>query len=340
MSDEEIDIVYTWVDGGDPLFQSERKRFTGQCEPCNVRDAFSDNHFRDHGELTYSLRSIEKFAPWVRRIHIVTNGQIPAWLNTDCERISVVTHQQIFRNPDHLPVFNSNAIELQLHRVPGLSRRFLYLNDDIFLCRPIYRSDFSNDSCGQHFFFDDIPLHTDCRHGRVHDRAYAYTQMVARQLKPAEEQRWLPAHCPQLYDREILFRLEEIFHDAFLETSSHRFRDPKDIVLRILYSIYILETAERQGGHVPKMLKNNSDDYMFLMLSSDVLSSVRSLAAACRLQPRFLCINDDIEQSGKGGMTSFACRQLLKRLFSWETGFEKRNSGCRSYGIGAVEKVF
>ncbi|VVB86398.1 Uncharacterised protein [uncultured archaeon] len=321
--EEEIDVVYTWVDGGDPLFISEKERFAEQSVSRDIRDTSFDNHFRDNGELLYSLRSIEKFAPWVRMIHIVTNGQVPAWLNTDCQRISLVTHEQIFSNPDHLPVFNSNAIESQIHRIPGLSRRFLYMNDDLFLCRPIYRSDYINGDSGQNFLFESIPLHEDCHHGKVHDRAYAYTQMVARQLQPDVTKRFLPAHCPQLYDKKILFHLEELFPDAFIETASHRFRDPKDIVLRILYAIYILETAERKNSHEPRMLKNNSDEYMFLMLSDQLLPSVRSLAAVGRRRPRFLCINDDIEESGKSGMTSFACRQLLKWVFPWTSEFEK-----------------
>ena len=103
-----------------------------------------------------------------------------------------------------------------------------------------------------------------------------------------------------------------------------RFRDPKDIVLRILYSIYILETSEQNNGHKPITLQNNSDEYMFLMLNSHVLPSIRSLtAAAYRLRPRFLCINDDIEESGKGGMARLACRHLLKWLLPWTAGFEK-----------------
>jgi len=325
--DEAIDIVYTWVDGGDPLFISERKRFPGQSASCDIRDAVLDNHFRDNGELMYSLRSIEKFAPWVHRIHIVTNGQVPAWLNTDCERISLVTHEQIFSDPDQLPVFNSNAIESQIHRIPGLSRRFLYMNDDLFLCRPVYRSDYVNGRAGQNFFFDSIPLHEDCLKGSVHDRAYAYTQMVARRLQPDVTKRCLPSHCPQLYDKEILFHLEELFPDAFAETASHRFRDQEDIVLRILYFIYILETSERNNGHKAITLQNNSDEYMFLMLHRHMPPPVRSLATAYRRRPRFLCINDDIKEPGKGGMTSFACRQLLKWLFPWTSEFEKGNNG-------------
>lgn len=325
-TEEEIDIVYTWVDGGDPLFISERKKFAGQSASRDARQASLDNHFRDNGELLYSLRSVEKFAPWVHRIHIVTNGQVPAWLNTDCERISLVAHEQIFSDPDRLPVFNSNAIESQLHRIPGLSRRFLYMNDDLFLCRPIYRSDYINNDAGQNFFFDSIPLHEDRHYGSVHDRAYAYTQMVAKQLQPDTTKRYLPSHCPQIYDREILFHLKDLFPDAFNETASHRFRDPKDLVLRILYSIYILETSEQNNGHKPITLQNYSDGYMFLMLDSHVLSSIRSLTAAYRLRPRFLCINDDIEESGKGGMVSLACRQFLKWLFPWTSEFEKGNS--------------
>jgi hypothetical protein len=319
---EDIDAVYTWVDGDDPLFVAEKRRFDRQCGPCNARDNSFDKRFRDSGELLFSLRSIEKFAPWVRRIHIVTNGQVPPWLNTGCERICLVTHKQIFSNPDLLPVFNSNAIELQLHRIPDLSRRFLYLNDDLFLCRPLDRRDFITGGFGQYFFFDDIPLHSECHYGRVHDRAYAYTQLVAQQLQPVGTGRRLPSHCPQLYDKNILCRLEELFSTAFFETSSHRFRHSKDLVLRILYSIYILETSERNRGHEPKNLQRNSDEYMFFGLTDHLWPSAKWLAAAGLRKPRFLCINDDIEGSGKGGIVSLGCRMLLKWLFPRPSKFE------------------
>lgn len=320
---EEIDAVYTWVDGADPLFIAEKKRFERRYKPYNVQDSSSDNRFRDSGELLFSLRSIEKFAPWVRKIHIVTNGQVPAWLNTGCRRISLVTHKQIFSKPDCLPVFNSNAIELQFHRIPGLSRRFLYFNDDIFLCRPIHCRDFIKSGSAQYFFFDDIPLHSDCRHGKVHDRAYAYTQLAARRLRPAGSKRRLPSHCPQLYDKQILSRLEELFSEAFIETASHRFRHPKDIVLRVLYSIYVLESSERDKGHEPRTLKWNSDEYMFMELTTHLRSSLRWMATAGLRRPSFLCINDDMKALGKSRIVSLGCRLLLRWLYPKPSGFEK-----------------
>uniref|UniRef100_A0A9J8BXD4 N-acetylglucosamine-1-phosphotransferase subunits alpha/beta n=1 Tax=Cyprinus carpio carpio TaxID=630221 RepID=A0A9J8BXD4_CYPCA len=109
----------------------------------------SASRFEDNEELRYSLRSIEKHAPWVRHIFIVTNGQIPSWLNLDNPRISVVTHQDLFQNQTHLPTFSSPAIETHIHRIPGLSQKFIYLNDDVMFGKDVWPDDFYSHSKGQ-----------------------------------------------------------------------------------------------------------------------------------------------------------------------------------------------
>lgn len=105
-------------------------------------DDISASRFADNEEMRYSLRSVVQYAPWVRHVFIVTNGQIPSWLNLDNPRITLVTHevcvgsglpaellaivsfqQEIFYNKSHLPTFSSPAIESHLHRIPGLSKR-------------------------------------------------------------------------------------------------------------------------------------------------------------------------------------------------------------------------
>jgi hypothetical protein len=68
-------------------------------------------------ELRYSLRSLERFAPWVRHVYLVTNGQIPYWLDLENPRLTIVTHDQIFPNLSHLPTFSSPAIESHIHRL-------------------------------------------------------------------------------------------------------------------------------------------------------------------------------------------------------------------------------
>uniref|UniRef100_H2Z4G7 LNR domain-containing protein n=1 Tax=Ciona savignyi TaxID=51511 RepID=H2Z4G7_CIOSA len=114
----------------------------GKIEAHGSDDVISRSRFEDNEELRYSLRSVVKYAPWVRHIYIVTNGQIPYWLNMDAPRISVITHDEIFVNKSHLPTFSSPAIEAHLHRIPGLADKFIYLNDDVMFGKEVWPDDF------------------------------------------------------------------------------------------------------------------------------------------------------------------------------------------------------
>ncbi|CAI5735989.1 unnamed protein product [Hyaloperonospora brassicae] len=164
-----IDVVYTWVNGTDPRWKKEKEfwhkhwiaSLTGQPLPvwgqeADVKgndDSNADNRFRDNEELRYSLRSLEKYAPWVRHIYVVTDGQIPSWLDIASPRISIVKHRDIFMDSGHLPVFSSPAIEWNLDNIPGLSDMFLYFNDDVFLGSPVRPEDFVSQAGVQKAYF-------------------------------------------------------------------------------------------------------------------------------------------------------------------------------------------
>ncbi len=128
-----IDAIYTWVDGSDPDWQERKARYSNSSLS---QHASAENRFRDIEELRYSLRSLEQFAPFVRKVFLVTEGHLPKWLNREHPRLEVVSHETIFRNSENLPTFNSSAIESCLHRIPGLAEHHIYLNDDFFFARP------------------------------------------------------------------------------------------------------------------------------------------------------------------------------------------------------------
>lgn len=171
-----IDVVYTWVNGTDPRWKAEKEYWhkhwiaslTGQPLPQQPEDAAhvkgsdtsnADNRFRDNEELRYSLRSLEKYAPWVRRIYVVTDGQIPSWLDMESPKLQIVKHRDIFANASHLPVFSSPAIEWNLDNIPGLSDSFLYFNDDVFLGARVHPEDFVSQLGVQKAYFAwEIPL--------------------------------------------------------------------------------------------------------------------------------------------------------------------------------------
>lgn len=132
-NEQTIDFVVTWVDGADPEWLACRDEYLAKEEPRPWNSwTTGDKRFRDWGLLPYWFRSIEKFAPWVHRVYFVTAGTVPSWLNENCPKLKVIRHED-FIPVKYLPTFNSHTIEWNLYRIEGLSERFVYFNDDIYL---------------------------------------------------------------------------------------------------------------------------------------------------------------------------------------------------------------
>lgn len=146
-----IDFVVTWVDSDSVEWRSLRDRHLTEAEQgfgVDLVDWVSGpQRFRDWHLLRYWFRAVESFAPWVHRVYLVTAGECPPWLNLEYNKVRLVTHEE-FIPADYLPTFNSHTIELNLHRIPGLSQQFVYFNDDMFLMRPTKETD---------FFLDGLP---------------------------------------------------------------------------------------------------------------------------------------------------------------------------------------
>ena len=141
MEDYKVDIVYLWVDGSDENWLKKKIDYLKKAGKDFDIDSISEYRYANNDELKYSLRSVEKFAPWINHIYIVTDNQIPSWLNTNCPKITVIDHTEIF-NTDDLPVFNSMAIEANLTKIPNLEEHFLFANDDMFFFRPVEKETF------------------------------------------------------------------------------------------------------------------------------------------------------------------------------------------------------
>lgn len=138
-----IDIVILWVNDQDKKWQEKKKEW-------QIREGIEDNQeerYRDWDNLHYLFRGIEKYASWVNQVFLVTDNQKPSWLNEDYEKVTVVDHTEII-DSKYLPTFNSRAIELNIHKIKGLSENFVYFNDDLFIIDKTKPTD---------FFINNIP---------------------------------------------------------------------------------------------------------------------------------------------------------------------------------------
>ncbi|MEV1330587.1 stealth conserved region 3 domain-containing protein [Micromonospora costi] len=242
-----IDLVYTWVDGTDPDWLRRRAEVTGM--PYHAESA-SAARFLSRDELRYSLRSVHLFAPWVRHIYLVTDDQVPPWLDQSAPGLRVVSHREIFADPSVLPTYNSHAIESQLHHIDGLAEHFLYFNDDVFLGTDVVPRDFFLANGISRFFPspalvppgaptpEDIPSSAAGKNNRALI-AERFGTVLSRKMK----------HMPHALRRSVLWEIEREFADAHRRTAASRFRSMTDIsIASSLHHYYAFHTGRAVPG--------------------------------------------------------------------------------------------
>jgi hypothetical protein len=228
-----IDVVYLWVDGGDPDWAAKKRRAMQEVSATTEmhEDAADEVRFRSRDELRYSLRSLDMFAPWVRKVYLVTDDQVPTWLDPAAADLELISHRDIFPS-EWLPIFNSHAISSRLHRIQGLGEHYLTMNDDVFLGRPMRPERFFTPSGLARCFLSSVrigpgtPSATDLPHEGAQKAA---ARLVERDYGVSPTRAFFHAPHPQL--RSLHQELEGKYPDAYERTGRSRFRDPLDYEL-------------------------------------------------------------------------------------------------------------
>ncbi len=235
----EIDLVYMWVDGSDPEWRARKNRFLPEDQRMEINiDAAGDCRYADNDELRYSLRSVERYAPWVRRIHIVTDDQVPEWLDTSHPKIHMVSHRDIMP-AEILPTFNSTAIEYHIHKIEGLSEHFLFANDDTLFAEPV--------TPGFFFAGEGRPIvRLKDEHLKKHAKVSIYSHTIL-QMQGLVRKRFgrcttlAPHHNVDAYTRTGFAECHADF-PQLAPTPDKRFRSREDWQ-RIIISYYALATG-------------------------------------------------------------------------------------------------
>jgi Stealth protein CR2, conserved region 2/Stealth protein CR1, conserved region 1/Stealth protein CR4, conserved region 4 len=323
---EKIDIVYLWVDGNDPVWRQKRQTSLNQLN-ANNRSSIAkygnvEGRFRDNNELRYSLRALERYFPDCGHVYIVTDAQTPAWLQSSSQ-ISVIDHQDLIP-ANKLPTFDSANIESYIHRIPNLSARYFYLNDDVFFGSPVNLSHwFSQDGTLNGIcvgWSDDLPVSNEglqpdatalenaCRLSiqwlQAHDTDVADYSHTYRTF----------AHSPRPMLKSILFALETEAADLFKSVRSTVFRawDKPTIV-----SDFVLRWALANGRATLR-------DYSHIYLSTGDIKTtadLESFAAADGLLD-FFCINDTTDDAGNLDPRLAMVQETLQTMFPTASRYE------------------
>ena len=281
-----VDIVYTWVDQSDPVWIKKRwdaiSLLSEEQRLSLCRDGIQERELEPLNQLKFSLRSVSRYAGFIRKIFIVTDDQIPAWLNTAHPKIEIISHRTIFGNEGKLPTFTSHAIESRLHHIPGLSEHFLYLNDDFFLGKTISTDDFFIYHNKSKFFPspqkiatsapspDDLGIASAAKQGQA---------LLKKQFK-LKVSHYI-SHIPYPLRRSILFEMENRFKTEFKKTASHQFRHSRDFSIPAFLFFYYSYATNRA---VPAKIS-----YMYL--DSSLLKFIRKAFFLLIRRYKTFCIN-------------------------------------------------
>lgn len=311
-----IDVVYTWVDGSDQQWRGRRDAALraqsgdgGGKLPLHS-SALSASRFLDSDELRASLRSVHRYANWVRRIHIVTDAQAPDWLRVEDPRIHLVDHRSLIGSSR----FNSHAIESTLHRIPGLAENYLYLNDDVVFGRIAYPGDYFVAPGISKFFPSDLPV--DPGPVAPTDLPIMAAAKNGRDLLAARfdvDVRTKIRHTvhPQL--RSVVEQIEEENPEEVARTRAALFRSPTDLsIASSLHHWY----AYALGRAVPAQ-----PNYLYIDLAGPNLGQRLDALESLRRYDSF-CLNQE------DGVASADARRELRAFLDrylpmpapWEVG--------------------
>ncbi|AUU99577.1 stealth conserved region 3 domain-containing protein [Phytobacter ursingii] len=291
-----IDAVYTWVNHADETWQKKWLETFPD-------DSFDPDRYTSNDELKYSLRSLNKYAPWLNHIYIVSNCSKPAWLKLG-DKVTWVDHSEIFPETEMLPSFNSHAIECCLHKIPDLAESFIYLNDDFILAQPTLPGDFFDEAGRSISYFES--------YGMVYDKMNRdiipdYLQAAINSNNLLKEKfnnysaRNLHRHVPYALKKSVLEEIERSFPEAIRLTRSAKCRSSGDINLTsFFYHHFAFVTGQSVRADLSGIIVRPEN--------------IKNLVARDSYKYKVLCFNDGNGSSGDENYKNLTMKFFDERL--------------------------
>lgn len=301
----DIDFVITWVDMNDPKWQVKFSQYSNSKD--NTKNGVSKARFRDNGFLKYWFRGVDKFAPWVRKIHFITDGQKPEWLDVNNPKINLVYHED-FIPVQFLPTYNSAVIERYLHKIPGLIEHFVYFNDDFYIINKVGKERFfQNDLPCDIAVFDYNPSWSQWYRRIKNNIRIINRHFNKKEVMALHHDKWFDKsygikarwnYILKFYDKFITLRtphnaqpyLKTTFNEVWAaaekeltETSSNRFRSLSDYTPELFRTWQIC-----QGNFTP--YNTYKDTKMFPLM----IRARQAVKAIYRQSYTLVCLNDNV----------------------------------------------
>ncbi len=314
---DRIDVVYTWVDSYDPQWKRLRYSYSKDAKT-EMESSLNIERYLDREELKYSLRSLWMYAPFIGHIYIVTADQVPSWLNTGSDKISLISHRDIFPDPEMLPTFNSHAIESCLHRIKGLSEHFIYFNDDIFLNSEVTEDDFFTRGGLMKVKLSPTQFIMEGRPGQqdipTHWAAYNAVHIINRDFGISFDRK--QKHVPFPLKKSLLQEIENKYAQELWQTRVSRFRSPYDLALPSMFAPFY-SIATHRGVEWPNFPKE------YIYADTGRADFYKILKNINKNKPKYFCLNSTKHREIPLSKQARIMQEFLEERYPLASPFEK-----------------
>ena len=293
--------------------------------------------FESHDELKYSLRSVEKNVPWINHIYIVTDNQIPSWLNLENPKVSIIDHKEILPQ-ECLPLFNSTAIEFGIANIPNLSEHFLYANDDILFGalhgkefyftpegKPIHRVVINTEKKLKKYHIPPLLYWLFMRFRKSY-RTKNYEKILLRGIdtvlfRTGKLYLFYPGHGIDPYCKSLLQKYNDLpcMQNPIKRTLATRFRNRYN-VHRSIYPMWGWALNEMVKEEIDSLSFPGSNDFCRDNIDLAYISDVKLFEKEFKGIAKQLCVNDSEFSTADFGNN---VKALLEKLFPQKSQFEK-----------------
>lgn len=332
---QDIDAVILWVDGSDPKWLQEKSKYATSKE--SNKQTNVPARFRDWDNLKYWFRGIEQNAPWIRKIHFVTWGHLPDFLDITNPKINVVNHKDII-DEKFLPTFNSSAIEVNINKIEGLAEKFIFFNDDFFIINKVKKEDFywknlpkleglegavvsvGDENPYYHMLLNNVDVinrHFNKKESirknffKWYNFRYGLENVRNLCLAPWKEfVGFKNAHLPVPMLKSTWDKVWAEEEELLLKTSSHKFRSYHDLT-QYVFRYWQLASGEFYPQHaIGKMIG----------ISEESIDEITSCISSEKI--KLLCMNDDEELDNIEGLKK-KINIAFEKKFPNKSHFEK-----------------
>lgn len=304
----DIDAVYLWVDDSDADWQ---KRKADYAKSPVVPGANVASRFREFGELQTSIRMLAKNAPFIRKVFVVTDNQQPdlSSIRDLPFEVEVVFHEA-FIDKKFLPTYSSRALTANLHRIPGLAERFLYINDDTFVAAPTTAATWFTEA-GVRLRYSSTPLperSTLVKNEVIYNARWATIDLAA--TKGWGNVSGQIEHGAHPFMKSIMAELWKTFPKELEAVTAERFRTPTGILPEWLHNLAAFAAGRAE------LVKGSKYKYIAINDVTSVGGIVQVLLRRGRIQT--VCLNDVAELNDRkrveGERLAKRYRRLLAKL--------------------------